>query len=681
MDSASDDTVSDPAPDRAPETDPASASATSGTTVPLTTGPADGLALVQALRGPAGGAEEQTGDGIEIWGTPLHASPAELAARLEALGLEDFLVHEARHSVGNYALVWRQDGRDGRITVVTAPGHGGAYVRQGARHLAVAAAMADALGLTPDPIEADPFGMSFYLSHAPASNFNMLPFTTMFRDLRRLPPGSVAVLEQARLLRCQSYLNRLDRLDPPDSFRAALEEVAEAIAAAARRDGRQVVLMFSGGAGSLALWLVLRDRLEPGALRLVCVNQAGSNGPARAVPVARALEAALEILDPEDPATGQGFDPAAAEAALVAQMARDIPAFPAPHAALLGRPDLLILNGQNFDVLTNGNMEVLPEFHEVGYLSEPAGRITSTEARVMRRDRAFIANLAFTDAYLGDEGFQKLSAPFLAAPLREANPDPNPGPEGALRGLISRRVPNVLSPARYPLKQVQHLNAELALFRDHLAGGEVSARMAFDLMNLLAHGQIAARRIAGLPPGPGAEMVLPAMSGPIASYFLGRPRGLAEANQPKREIYALARVLAGRAYRSLIKPDPDDPVPPAPPRPRLDATRPFAVAAETFLASPDPNPLIEGLREPAVRAHVFEALDKLREGLGVLRVSKTGGLNDFQKNLMIRVGNLLAILRTARALQASGQASGPKSGPESGPDFGPDAADPAPGDG
>ena len=602
------------------------------------TGPVDALALVQTVRG-------QAGQGIDVHGAPMHLSAAELAERLVAEGLEDFLAREARHGIGNYVTVLREGPR---ITVITSPGYAGGYIRLGARHLAVATAMADALGLTPDPVEADPFGMAFYLSHAPASNFNMLPFTTMFRNLRRLPPGSVVVLEKARLARFQSYLNLDYRVDPPDSFRAALEEVADAIAAAARRDDRQVVLMFSGGAGSLALWLVLRERLEPERLRLVCVDQAGTNGPARAVPVARALGGALEILDP---AGGEGH--AAAEAELMAQLTRDTTAFLSPHVALMGQENLLILNGQNFDVLTNGNMEVLPEFHEAGYLSEAAARITTTEHRVTRRDRAFIGNLAFTDAYLADEGFQKLSAPFFAAQLREANPDPTPGFAGALRGMISRRLPNMLSPARYPLKQVQQLNAELSLFDDYVAGGETSRRMCFDLITWLAHGQLAAKRQAALPPGPGSELLMPAMSGPMVSYFIGRPRGLAEANQPKREIYALARVLGGKAYRSLIKADPDNPVPPAPPRPPLEDSRAFEVAAEMLLATEEPNPLLEGLREPAVRAHVFEALDKLREGLGVLRVSKTGGLTDFQKNLLIRVGNLLSVLASARARQAA----------------------------
>lgn len=601
------------------------------------TGPIDALALVQSLRGTAG-------QGIDVYGSPMHLSAAELANNLVAEGLEQFLAHEARHGVGNYAVVLREGGR---ITIMTSPGYAGGYIRLGARHLAVATAMSDALGLTPDPVEADPFGMAFYLSHAPASNFNMLPFTTMFRNLRRLPPGSVVVLEKARLVRFQTYLNLTARAAPPENFRAALEEVADAIAATALRDDRQVALMFSGGAGSLALWLVLRERLTPERLRLICVDQPGTNGPARAVPVARALGAALEILDPVG-----GTDCAAAEAALLAQLTRDTTAFLSPHVALLGQQNLLILNGQNFDVLTNGNMEVLQEFHEAGYLSDAAERITTTETRVLRRDRAFIANLAFTDAYLADEAFQKLSAPFFAAQMREAGADPSPGLAGALRGMISRRLPNLLSPARYPLKQVQQLNAELSMFDDYTAGGVTTPRMCFDLMALLCHGQLAAKRQASLPSGPGSEILMPAMSAPIASYFIGRPRGLAEANQPKREIYALARALGGQAYRSLIKADPDNPVPPAPPRPPMEESRAFAVAAETLLASDEVNPLLEGLREPAVRAHVFDALDKLRIGLAAHRAGKADALTEFQKNLLIRVGNLLSVLATARTRQA-----------------------------
>ena len=595
--------------------------------------PVDALALVQSVRG-------QIGHGIDICGTPLHKTAAELADFMAREGIEEFLAHEARHSVGNYVIVWRQGSR---ATVITAPGYGGGYIRQGARHLAVATTLAEVLALTPDPVEADPFGMAYYLSHAPASNFNMLPFTTMFRGVRRLPPGSVVVMEKARLARFQTYLNLEFKIDPPATFRAALEEVATAIAVSVRRDNRKVLLMFSGGAGSLALWLSLRDQLDPSELRLVCIDQAGTNGPSRALPVARALGIEVEVLDQSS-----------GEALLLDQFKHDMPAFLSPHVAVLGQENLLVLNGQNFDVLVNGNMEVLPEFHEAGYLSDAASRITNTDARVMRRDKTFIANLAFTDAYLADEAFQKISAPFFAAQLREANPDPSPGADGVLRGLMSRRLPNILSPARYPLKQVQYLNTEVSMFNDYLSNGSQTVRMRFDLMNFLAYAQLAAKRQSGKAPGAGSEMVFPSLSGPLASYYLCKERSLSEANQPKREIYAYIRAQSGIAYRTLIKADPENPVPPSPPRPALEDTQAFSFAAAMLRDSAEPSPLLEGLREPAVRAHVFEAIEKLRDGL---KPGKVDTLTEFQKNLLIRVGNLLSILKTVSGRQASAATS------------------------
>ena len=597
----------------------------------LTTMPVGELALKISSRASAG-------HGVEVYGEPMHATAAEMMSSLRDLGLDDFLRQTARYGVGNFVIVLR-DGM--RATVVTSPGYAGGYIRQGLREVAIATHLSSALAMVEEPIEAHPFGMAFYLSYAPSSNFNMLPFTTMFRDTRRLPGGALLELHGTSLKKFESYLNLPRLMPPPPSLQAALEETADAITTtAARNPSKTVLLLFSGGVVSSVLLALLRNRLAPERLRIVTLEASASNGPPRAVPVARALGVEIETMAAADL-------PTEAAEALQGMLAVDTPGFVGTHLLLAGQPDLLIVNGQLLDTLVNGNMQVPGNFHELGLFSDAGLRLVKTAEKVQRRDKSLIGNLVFTDAYLDDPHFQATSSAALAAETPHAQPDHAPGPDGVLRGIISRRIPNLVSPQRQPVKQGPALTAEISQFDRLIGKGVKTPRMRTDMMCFLAIAQIAHKRLAGAPFGPRSEIVLPAMSGPVLNYLLGRPRGLTEANQPKREIYAAFRALTGQAYRTAIKTQPDDPVWQAPPHRGLEMHPAFAAAAAVLDRAPTPNPLLAGLTDKKVRAYLENTISELQAKLAELRAGQPEAMNESHKNLLIRISNLLCVLDTA----------------------------------
>lgn len=581
--------------------------------------------------------------GMIIYGAPMHDRPAAVARRLARDGLEHFLCHEARHSVGNYALVWHE-GR--RSTIVTAPGYCGGYIRTGQDRIAVATHMTRALSLTPDPVEIDPGRFCYYLAHAPYSSFSTLPFGTPFRDLDRLPPGSVLVLEGGQIQRFEGYLNHPDRLPPPESFATALDEVATAIARdTARRPQRDITVMFSGGVDCLAIYLAMRKVFDPERIRLVTMEHNRSNGPERSLPVARALGKPVEIIP------GTATDAPQVQQAMLDWLAVDMAGAFHPHRALVGRRNTLILHGQNMDALVNGHMTVLQEFQGTGYFSRSAGKILTNDGRTMRRDRAFTKNLAFTDAYLTDLEFQHQSAPHMATTFEGSIPDPQPGLDGVLRGLISYQMPNILSDIELPVPQTALLDAEIVSFRRWLGTGSSTPRMQADIMRFLSYSAVVAKRFQGYPIGPGSELSLPANSGPLLSYYIGRSRGLADANNPKREVFAYAHDATGKRYKAMTRSIPQDGLDwtPAPGR-TIGRTKAFA-AAVAALTPEAVSSLIAGSDASTVQPW----LDLLLAGLHGsseprLADGKLGGLD---KPRLVRLANLLWIRQTAENLRST----------------------------
>lgn len=484
-----------------------------------------------------------------VCGEPMHAPEEELLNRLKTETLEDFLATEARYSIGNYALVQREGNL---CRIITSPGYCGGYVYAREGTVSVGTLLVDVLAGVPGEVQMHPFGVSFYLNYAPGSNFNQLPLSTMFWYVKRLAPGSILEFENGQLVRHRSYLMMEGRRAAPGTFNQAMEEMSAALARYFKRKSKtKAALMFSGGVDSLILYLMLREILDPADIRVFTMGYSSTNGPERALPIAKVLGMNLELV----PALIQ--QSAKGEAALKKMMKQDLITFQAPHLSLIDMDlsDTVVFHGQNFDALANIHMEVLQETQELGYYSAPARRLAHTENRVLRQTKAFMGNMQLTDAYLEDERMQMLTAQYYSEIRSNTTPDPEPGRDGVLRGMVSSQYPNLLSPAKYPFPQVRELDKEIKLLRSYCPEIDESPRNAVDMARYLTYTQIAAKRATTFPMGKGTRLFFAAMSGPITSYFLGKPRGMSYASQPKQEIYAYAKAKAGMPYRDLIKGD------------------------------------------------------------------------------------------------------------------------------
>ena len=482
----------------------------------------------------------------QIFGCPIHLSGEALKSRFDSNSIEEFLRLEARHSVGNYVICSLSRGV---LRVIASPGYSGGYLYCEEGALSVGSMLSPVLGCMPSTPKMDPFGACLFLSHAPKSNFNQLPLRTMFADVSRLPPGSYLEVRASGKAQFRNYLCDPDRHEAPLTFYRAMNETMASVAGFYERNpSMKAALMFSGGVDSLAIYLGLREVLGAANITLYTMEHSPSNGPERAFPAAEALQAKLEFVSNEVFSDGSIFEK------IRENMTLDLPAYGAPHVALMNQDmsDTILFHGQNFDALANIHMEVLQETHEVGYLTAAGKRIAYSEMREARQNSAFLKNLQLTDSYLEDDRFQSLSVDFYMDQRPGLFADPEPGRRGVLRGLLSSQYPNLLSHSKYPMDQVASLDKEIALFDEYIGAASGDIRMSVDMMRYLTYTQLANKRIAGFDVRPNTRPMFLAMSGPLTSYYLGRPRNLAEASQPKREIYAYARQLAGIPYRKLI---------------------------------------------------------------------------------------------------------------------------------
>lgn len=578
---------------------------------------------------------------IDIFGDPMHNSRRKITRKLKTQKIDAFLRHEARHGIGNYIIVQR---RPGYIRIITSPGYCGGYFYEKGGNFSAATLLAPVLKHIPGEVEMEPFGLCLFLAYAPHSNFNLLPFTTMFKDVLRIPPGSILEFEGGKLTKFSSYLCMPDRLDPPNTFNKAMVEVTQGINAYFKRIGRmRAAVMFSGGVDSAAIYLGLREVLGKRALRLFTMVHSASNGPDRAWPVATSLDAETEIIGNQVYEDGEIYDK------VVSWMNTDIPAISSPHLVFLkmALQDTVVFHGQNMDALINIHMEVLQETHEAGYLSKAGMKVAKTEDRKKRQHRAFLRNLQLTDSYLNDPHFQKLTVGFYADTHNGLLPDPAPGSRGVLRGMLSSQFPNLLAPNTIPLDQVTYLDREVDRFLAYI--GETAAndpRMSLDMLRFVGHAHLANKRATTFELSHNSRPLFMAMSGPLTSYYLGRARSLTDASQPKREVYAYLRHLGGAPYRAMIRPKSDHP--PAPseaPGPTTTQRLDGLLERVTGNLNPEQSRLLASVQDPDALQYVAGIYDSsLAHYKASLAPEGHVRVTVFQKQILLKLANLEKLL-------------------------------------
>ncbi|MFI0846420.1 hypothetical protein [Mesorhizobium sp. IMUNJ 23232] len=506
--------------------------------------PVEEMMVVQKARSKA------TGE-IIIFGEAIHAETKNVLSRYLSDALETFLAHEARHGVGSYCIV--DPSKPGRCRIITSTGYCGGYIRRVDGRVVAGTTLEAVFAGAESKIEMDPYGLCLSLSHAPKGSYQQLPFTTPFRDVRRLPPASVVEFENGKLTASYSYLTSGALLPPPASFEAAMDELSESLAAHYARTKKSPALMLSGGVDSLIIYLSLRQKMDPKDIRVVTVETSRehslANGEYRAFPISQNIGFDVEYIAHDSLSSNSINDE------IKRMMDRDIISSKGPHLAfvdhILGGTD--IIHGQNMDAMFNVNMLLLQANLEKGYLSK--GKMSSLKKadEETMQYQSFLGNLQFSDAYLNDSDFQRDTVEFFVKLHKRTMSDAEPGGVGMVRGMISSQYPNLLVRPNYPvnqLSQTEYLDREVDLFHRHV--GEVSPRLAVDLVRYHTYSHLSNKRISTLSLPDGSRTLFVAMSGPIVSYLLGKNRGLSVVGRPKNEVYDLAEKLAGKPYSKLM---------------------------------------------------------------------------------------------------------------------------------
>ncbi|MEQ1950990.1 asparagine synthase-related protein [Mesorhizobium yinganensis] len=524
---------------------PADAAAESGPQLDLRLHPVEAMEVVQDARSPNDAGE------ILIYGEPIHAELKKVIQSYVSDSLETFLAHQARHGVGSYCVV--DTSKPGRCRIVTSTGYCGGYIRQTDSQVLAGTTLISVLAGADSKIEMDPYGLCLSLSHAPKGSYQQLPFSTPFRDVRRLPPASVVEFENGKLTTCYSYLTTAALLPPPASFEAAMEELSESLARHYARTKKKPALMLSGGVDSLVIYLSLREKMDPKDIRVFTIETSRehslANGEYRAFPISQNIGFNVKYIAHDSLSSTSVNDE------IKRMMENDIISSKGPHLAFIdnrmGRSD--IIHGQNMDAMFNVNMLLLQGNLEKGYLSKGKMNSLKKAEEEKQQYQSFIGNLQFSDVYLNDPAFQRDTIEFFAKLHKRMMSDTEPGGAGIVRGMISSQYPNLLVRPNYPvnqLSQTEYLDREVDLFHDHV--GDVSPRLAVDLVRYHTYSHLSNKRISTMPLPDGSRTLFVAMSGPIVSYLLGKSRGLSVVGRPKNEVYDLAEKLAGKPYSKLM---------------------------------------------------------------------------------------------------------------------------------
>lgn len=489
---------------------------------------------------------------VQIYGTPYHCDQAELIERYKKLSLEDFLEQEARHGIGNYAIV---DFNHLTTRVITSTAYCGGYFYEDSTGVRVGTTLKSVLPKKP---VFDEFGLCFFLTPHPKTAFSQMPLSTVFKNVYRIPPASVFEFSDGVKTNSYLYLSYGRRTAPPVSFEDALWEVAQKMSNSFKDKNIKPILFFSGGADCLVLYLALAHLMGKDNIRVITMQTLGkrskSNGHERAVPVARNCDMKIEIL-PDNSLTSPNV------AKLVASMmCKDMVGSVSPHLALedydVNTP---IIHGQNMDAVALNTMDAIQFNLEKGYLTDAILPKVS-EKTELRQYKAFVNNLVSTEAFLTDIQFQKTSAKSFAEQFGGI-PDPEPGKQGIIRGLLTSQFPNVLPYPKRPAshcKMLDAANREVGLYKSFVVKEDLSGQRVADVARFCTYASIASKRLTTFSISSGSRPELLAMSGPITSYFIGKKKGLLEASQPKREIYDFIEKMTGKPYSQLVVQNSED---------------------------------------------------------------------------------------------------------------------------
>jgi hypothetical protein len=500
--------------------------------------------------------------GIDLVGTPYHSDPGALITKYQH-SVSEYCNYEVRESCGNYVLI---DTTGSQLRAVTSPAFAGGYVLDTGDELHLTSTLDTALAKI--DLAALTVNRNRLIHYISRDLEERSPFTTVFENVYRLPPGTV-LSGDGTDWSLRSYLRTRN---VSREFAEVRSDLCDAFA------DTEVVLCLSGGADSTAFALMLQE--HDISFRTLTFDFGPGHGkaPEMSRRVTEEFGMEHEIVDSERPLSE------ANAVEVEHRMGRDIIKPHTPTHALdnvdLGSDDVLVY-AQNAD-----NFSKLKMKDQRNYGGVFSGSPTQIAGRWLR----FLANLQYMSLYLEHKTVRDLylrAAPALFGLTNELTArvigDPFPGSKhnpayfansdsygfsdsdySIFDGLLSSSRPNIqreyleFDTAELPADTLEslrsaydrhHITEELRLFEavnesDSNLGA--AKRLMYFMNGHNAHNQQTTFATDG------CRVEVPIAWGPSISYFFSNDHTWERAMFPKREIYEYVESRLGEPYAEFM---------------------------------------------------------------------------------------------------------------------------------
>jgi hypothetical protein len=503
---------------------------------------------------------------VDIVGDPLHRDSDSLVDAYKN-SPKQYLREEARHSCGDYVLV---DTRDG-LELITSFGYVGGYLYSGEDHVHVASRLGTILSEVPAAnISIDSDALIYYLFMSP---WFRLPFSSMFDDIYRVPPGTTLTVTEDGFKRT-SYLSERT---PPSSYDDVMAETVGEL------DDAEVVVSLSGGVDSASLACACMEHDVDARAVTFNIGPGQTNDVTRGMRVADKLGIDHDVLPLDRPTKGDLADD------LEASMRQDLFLTTNERIGFLAlrresNGDVGI-SGMGPDPLAHRRMYPGPVAYETYQLLNPKNLIDESLNRVghrMLHTDFFFEHPRFRKAYLhlasrlyprlnrlddrvdkglfGTKGFEVLQDSSM---------------ESVLKGQISTEIPNIVwtAPDRLAVTQrkegvtldvfmnralfheqfgISFLDREIDVYKNLLRTPLTETANPIEQLLFYAFCQNTQKGMSNFMGEEFIPLRGPICWGPSVSYFLNKRHPLLTKRTKKHEITSYVDRQLGTSYSDLV---------------------------------------------------------------------------------------------------------------------------------
>ncbi len=468
--------------------------------------------------------KDNNNSSIIVYGNPLHCNTEKLIHEYKIKEINKFLQWQLRYSFGNYVMIDLKNEPSKIIIIITSPGFCGGYKYQSKNGIILATVLSDLLEKSKETIEINEAVLERSLNVDPTHN---LPTQTVFMGVERLLPAMILEISGNEVISEKSYLT-MD-VEAPLSFTEALEETIQCLLK--NYDPEQITLMYSGGIDSSTLFAGL-DKFSNGKFKLLSFDYRNfTNHPLRAKRIADEMGYKVEEADFIKISESDEYCEK-----LEQLLEKDIinpynPSWAVPSRS--GNKEEIVISGQNFDSLAILDMR-RQQLSRTLYLLK-TGNIISAGLDILW-------NIQFSDFFL-NENFRKIYLSLIPAKYGEEKGRADF--LSFLQGFISTGKPGRIKTSDRDL-------TEKAIDSFYKIVSTNNQSLLTDILYYYYYQFNCSHLITKFTLNTNVELILPALNGPIRSYFFNQKRNLFTILSPKEELIRSFNDITGRNFYKLI---------------------------------------------------------------------------------------------------------------------------------